>query len=576
MPVTPYSLGYGLLFYLASFVVTPVLFSKILPFFLMAVTVWILYEFGQTVRDRPTGVVLALGFLFLNLASSSAISVANGLQRSFAMTFVILLIYCLQRRRFVVATLVTVASALIYAPAFALMAAIWGIFGLGLGWRQRPQGAISQGGFGYLFVALLLGVMILSPILFPTFRALIGTESGVDDDPQAQASAVSPESYRHLWDNPTYQIGGEFPLFIMFPLVGRGGLVDLGEDLINLTILAVIGLLILSVRGRKALALPYVVWCLLVATLSMFVMSWLAIWLTNAFLLYLPSRYSRVGLFLFLLMFVCLNMVDSMKEVPQLIQRNPRRLIWLLVGIELLVVVLIIFYPVRHASIAGFNMKWLLALAGVAFGLLGAAILRQPERSIPDMSAISRTLAGRILIGTVVVVALSGWAIYAPLLTEVSYLDPPPAERELLSFLETLPKDAVIAGTPCALDNVQLFAKRRALFSCEQPATDEVVVEAFGAYYADNPRTVADFCSAHSVDFLVVDDETYTRDYLAQGWIFYEPLNQVILPYIVNQQTFLLAEVPADIKLFEAENYSVIRCDDLAKMAHGYGNGLEP
>ena len=46
--------------------------------------------------------------------------------------------------------------------------------------------------------------------------------------------------------------------------------------------------------------------------------------------------------------------------------------------------------------------------------------------------------------GTAIVVCLVGWAAYAPIVSRVDFLDPSSAERELLRFLATLPKDAVI------------------------------------------------------------------------------------------------------------------------------------
>jgi hypothetical protein len=572
VPVTFYSLGYGLLFYAASFVVTPVLFSKILPFFLMSITVWYLFEFGQLVRDRSTGLVLALGFLFLNLASSSAISVANGLQRSFAMTLVIVLIYYLQRRSYVAAAIAVLASALFYPPMFALGIVIWGLFALRPLFSRRSGSWLAQGGLGYLLMSGVVSVLILSPAVLPRLIDLSVTEPAVEQQAQDQPVVPPAQAYEAIWENPVYRTGGAYPLFIIFPIVGRGGLVDLGEDLINLLILLAIGLLIVLVRGGKAFDLPYVAWCLVLGTLLMFAISWWAIWLTDSFLLYLPSRYTRVGLFLFRLIFVELNLIDFVREAPTLIRRHPGRLIWLLVGIEAMVVVLIIFYPSDRASIGVLNMKYLLALAGLAVGILGFAVIRQPNRTAPDLSRIGHTFMGRALVGLVAVVALAGWAIYAPMLTEVSYLDPPEAERKLLAYLETLPKEAMLAGSPCALDSVQLFARRRIFMSCEQPRTDAVVEEALTAYYADKPQVATNFCQNHHVDYLVIDLKTYSREYLAQGWIFYEPHNQVILPRIIDQASFALAELPDDIKLFKADHYYVVRCRDLMSLAQGYGN----
>jgi|GEM_PF-1774824 len=557
VPVSFYNLGYSLLFYAASFLVTPIFFSKILPFVLMPVTVWYLFEFGQSVRDRRTGVVLALGFLFLNLASSSAISIANGMQRSFATPLIIAFIYYLHRQKYLFAAITVFASALIYAPVFVLIVPTWGLYILKPKWRPNFAISLGHGGVGYLLIALCASILVLSPIL-PKFTNFFTVENTIE---------TASDSFEHLWENPRFRTGGGVPLFIIFPIVGRGGLVDLGEDLINLLILATLGGLIYLVRGRRAFELPQEIWYLLWATLIMFIMSWLAIWLTDSFLLYLPSRYTRVGLYLFLVMFVFLNAVGSVKKAPDLIRHNPRRLIWLIAGMEFLVVGLVLMYPTERATINGFNMKWLLALTGGALGVLGVAIIRKPPRSRPNLSRISQTLAGRTLIGATVMLFLGGWAVYAPLFTEVSYLNPPPAERELLQFLRTVPKDALIAGSPCALDSVQLFAARQVFFTCEAPpAEDARTRQALMTYYTDNWQDVLDFCQSYSIDYLVVDLATYSDEYLAQGWIFFEPFNQELLPYVASRDTFVLTQVPDDIKLFQSENYYVVACDALGKL----------
>lgn len=553
IPVTFFSLGYALLFYLASFAMSPILFSKVLPFALMPVTVLYLFEFGRSARNRQSGVVLALGFLFVNLASSSAISIANGLQRSFAVMLTIMLIYHLRRGQYFWAAVVTLLSSLIYAPTFALAAAIWGVFALWRNRRPQLQTLLKQGGLGYLLLTLCAGAVVLAPVLLP----ILGFDSAAEtNQPQPESPAGPALS---IWENPAYQTGGAYPLFIIFPVVGRGGLVDLGEDLINLLILALVGGLIWLARGRRALNLPAAVWCLLAATIAMFALSWLAIWLTNSFVLYLPSRYTRVGLYLFLIMFVFLNAADFVKEAPQLLRRDPRRLAWLVAGVELVIVGLIIFYPPERAMIGRLNMKWLLALAGAAFGLLGVALVKNPPQPAVNLQPAGK----RLLVGAAIALFVIGWAVYAPLLTEVSYLNPPPAERKLLQFLATLPKDTLIAGTPCALDSVQLFARRQVLFSCEQPREAKVVNDALKAYYADDPQVIAQFCREYGVDYLVVDSNAYSNDFLARGEIFFEPYNREVQPYLASQSGFALAQVADDFKLFESENYFVMACSRL-------------
>ena len=195
-----------------------------------------------------------------------------------------------------------------------------------------------------------------------------------------------------------------------------------------------------------------------------------------------------------------------------------------------------------------------------AFAFLGGAIVRQPPSSGPSQLRLNQTLAGRVLIGLAIGLGLSGWAVYAPIITNANYLNPSPVERDLLKFLETLPKDVLIAGSPCVLDSVELFAKRQVLFACEDSSGD---LEALQAYYTDDQQAIVDFCQTQEIDYLVVDLETYSQEYLARGWIYYEPLNQKLLPYVASRDTFVLTQVPDDVKVFQSENYFVVACDEL-------------
>jgi hypothetical protein len=557
VPVTFYSLGYGLLFYAASFAIPPILLSKLLPFGLMPLTVWYLFEFGQASHQRRTDIVLALVFLFFNLASSSSISIANGLQRSFAATLIIALLYYLQRQKYLAAALVMVLSALIYAPMCALGLATWAVFILKMNWPLKLSWP-RAGGAGYWVGVLGVGLALLLPALLAQVTAVETSPTGAQSSP---STPVAPEP--RLWDNPVYQMGGAYPLFIIFPVVGRGGLVDLGEDLINLFILLALSGLIYLVLGRRAFALPVSVWCLWWAIWVMFAVSWASMGLTNSFLLYLPSRYTRVGLFLFLLMLVCLKLTEAVNDAPHLIRHHPRRLLWLAGGLEMLALGLLLGYPDEGAMLNGFNMKWLLGPVAVAGGLLSAAMFKKPARFNPSHPSLTQILLRRVLLGLVVGLFGLGWAIYTPLFTEVSYLNPTPAERAVLKFLEALPKNVMIAGTPCALDNVPLFAKRQVLFDCEQGGEDEVVRAALAAYYTDKPQVIADFCQTYHVDYLVVDQKTYTRSYFDHERLYFEPYNRDLRRQLTGRETFVLAQVPNHLKVFQQDNFFVAPCVNL-------------
>lgn len=562
LPLYFRSLGYGLLFYVASFVVNPVFFSKALPFVLMPVAVWYLFKYGQVVRDQGVGTFTALGFLFLNLASTTALSVVPGLQRSFAFPLMVMLLYYLHCQKYAVAGAVVLASALIYPPVFLLAMISWGIFILRLRRRPKARLLIVRPGAVALLIIALLTALILSPVLFSKFsEAFLG---GGAKDGSRQTSDASP-TYEHLWDNPQYGPGGRQSLFDSFPLVGRGGLIEKELDTVHLLILFTVGCLIGLIRGRRAFDLPREVWCALWASLIVYAASWLAIWLTDSFLLYLPSRYTKVGLFLFLPTFVFLNGKDAVAEALLLIQRNRKRLIWLVVGTELLVWIFVLSYPSDVMMFGVLNVRWLLGSVALVFGVLGMLVARRRSPSALRLSEFGQTLAGRVFVGAITVVGLVGWGAYARFVSSGYCLNPSPSEREMLKFVETLPKDTLLAGTPCALDNIPLFAKRQILFSCEKIGRDPTLIrEALDAYYADNAQAVVDFCRAYGVEYMVVDYRAYTEEYLEAGWVFFEPYNQQVFPLIAERDTFVLKQVPDTIKAFQSGDYFVFPCNELA------------
>ncbi|HEX9924570.1 MAG TPA: hypothetical protein VGD99_18075 [Anaerolineae bacterium] len=563
-----YSSGYDFLFYAVSFMVEPVLFSKLLPFILMPITVLYLFEFGRLLRDRNTGLVLGIGFLLFNLAASSSVSVVNGLQRSFALTFVITLLYYLQAQKYKSAIVVTLVAALFYPPACVLMLATWGLATLPSLSLPKVGVWVRSRTMAHLGLAVVLTGMILAPAVMHRLGMLtdlITRPAQAATEVSVETLATETEQPVSIFTNPDYGPGGSAELFYAFPLVGRGGIVDLGEDLINLFILLALSSLIVLVRGGEAFKLPRLVWAMFAATLMMFVATWLVALIINNFLLYLPSRYTRVGLFLFLFLFFGLNVLDFIREGPVLLHRNPRRLVWLLAGIELVIVGLILFYPSEKATISGLNMKWLLGLTGLVFGMLGIALLRRPPTSSKQtVRPANLSPLTRGTIGLVTAVCVFGWLTYASILTEVSYLNPPAEERDLFEFLATLPADSMIAGTPCALNSIELFAERSVLFSCEHYGNGALTMDALETYYTADPQRVSQFCDNYGVDYLVVDLRTYEDEYFVQEKIFFEPYNQQIKAVIAGQDRFVLTDVPAEKKLFQNETLYVAACGALA------------
>lgn len=214
-------LGYDLLFWAASFLVSPILFLKILPFLLAPTTVGYLFAYGTFVRDRGTGAILAIGFLFLNLATPHSLSLATGLQRSFASPLLIAMLYYLHQWAYSGATVVVVLSALFYAPVFLLATATWGIVALEDRNTLRRE-MVTKKAWAYLVSAFIIRFAVLSPIVLPEFIDAFTTAEETPSD-------TSDAFYEHIWEDPRYQVGGRRALFKLFPIRGQAGLITKKE-----------------------------------------------------------------------------------------------------------------------------------------------------------------------------------------------------------------------------------------------------------------------------------------------------------------------------------------------------------
>lgn len=549
------SLGYDLLFYVASFLVSPILFTKILPFLLAAVTVWYLFAYGTAVRDRGTGTILAIGFLFLNLAAPNSLSLTTGLQRSFASPLIIALLYYLHHRVYSRAMVVVVLSALFYAPVFLLATAAWGIVALEDRKMLRRKRVIKKA-WVYLLIAFIIGVAVLSPVVLPKFSDAFITAEETPSDP-------SEVSYKHIWEDPRYRVGGRRALFKLFPIRGRAGLITKKEMIPLLFLLLSVSALFCLVLRRDAFDIPLEIWGILQAGLGLFIVAWIGIYLTNSFLLYLPSRYSRVGLFLFFSMFVLLNLKASVEEGARLMSQDRKYLI-AMVGVIGVLVGFVFLIPTEHRLLGTFRTKPLFELLTLFLVALTMTSIRISALPSASESSSSKSIIFYVLIGAIAMIGLITWADWSRDHSG-TLLDPSPDERKMLNFLQTLPKDILIGGTPCTLDSVPVFAKRQVIFNCEMlPKDDDLVRGALNAYYAEDPRQVIDFCQAYEVNYLVIDAQTYTQAYIDAGDIFFDPYNQELLPLIRSRDTFVLAHVPDEAKVFQLGDLFVVPCTEAA------------
>ena len=112
------------------------------------------------------------------------------------------------------------------------------------------------------------------------------------------------------------------------------------------------------------------------------------------------------------------------------------------------------------------------------------------------------------------------------------------------------PKHALLAGHPDLMDNVMTFSRRNALATFElahpwsrgfwtrlKPRLDGF----FGAYYASDTDTVVRFARDFGVDFLVVDEAHFSKEYLAAK-PFFEPFGASIRGATRNRSDFAVLD----------------------------------
>jgi hypothetical protein len=125
------------------------------------------------------------------------------------------------------------------------------------------------------------------------------------------------------------------------------------------------------------------------------------------------------------------------------------------------------------------------------------------------------------------------------------------ANQALYEAVEaSTPKGAMLAGHPDLMDNVLTFSKRNVLASTELaqpwsvgywkqilPRLDGL----FAAYYAEDPAELLRLADHFNVDFLVVDEAHFTREFLSHI-PFFEPFGQAIKDMTQGRKRFAVLD----------------------------------
>ena len=543
---------YSVLFQLTSGLIEPVLLSKLLIFPLLLTGAYYAFAIGDRLKGSGTGLALSLAFTSLILASHSAISVVGGLQRSFVTPLLLAMVYHLLVGQWNAAAIWLLLGGLIYPSTFMVGAVTYGLLCLGWDSSRRWPLVIHWRRMVPLVVVTFLVLLILLPV---TLSGLNNTATIAND---AAANGDKP----FILNDPLYQKGGRFAFFVLFPLVGRGGIVIHGTELVHILFLFSLLCWFWRMKPTLLVEIPLALKAFFFAGIFCYLLSWASIILTSSFILYLPSRFTQATFFLFGLIVAMTQLTEGLNNAARWIMRQQGKLVWVIVPLVALSgLILIVPSSPDNPILRSAMNRWLLfGLTLVCAGLFLAGQRRRTSFTLPTLATtepatpspfIWLVVGGILFVASLVYVQLMGAGFYQA--TD--------SERALFSFLATLPEESLIAGTPCVLDSVPLFARRQVLFSCERPHPDpDVIRQALEAYYAPTLAGLTPFCQAQGVDYFVVNEADFAPAQIASGSYFFEPYDSELRPVLQQQKTFALAELPDTEKLFRQGDLYVVSC----------------
>jgi hypothetical protein len=530
----PVSLGYALLFYFASYFLEPILFSKILVFVLITLSIHYLFKLGKKYSgDDTSAFILSVFFTFYTLNSHNSLTVASGLQRAFALPLLILCVYFLEERQFYSVAWLLPLSALIYVPVLPVIGLVyllvifeyWGVKGFTkYFWRRQvlPFGA---------------SVGLTIPIVFWTIIERF--------DVTRTSSSLVIDDYHQK-----YLLGG-------WPLFGKSGLFVRVEEFVHFIALALLWAMIWLVLKKHRIGLSDVLKKLMLSGMIMYAIALGAIYFFSTDLFYQPSRYSRVVLTLTILVSVGLNYKKFLISFPHWFSKNMKAffgsLLLLIVGVGILFILLYPKnYPQNILILALFFPLAVIELIVFLFlGTSGKLLyqeFRKKDWTLTKTIAICVVGSLSLLVG-VVYTRLFG---YSP-------INPTKDERALLSYVATTPKSALFAGEPDFLTNIPLFSKRKVLLKGLHTRTDAPVDAAMDVYYAENSSKILSFCQAHDVDYLIRDNRDFETENLEKGRFFILTRNEELKEDILSRSNFILPHVEPE---FQQGALGVIKCDE--------------
>ncbi len=477
-------LGSQAVYWLASNVVDPVRLSGWGVLVLAPLSTWLVF---RIVREHTAWIPAAWFAAALFVLSWQNQRFSGTHPRAFAQPIVLLTVFLLMRGRTRWAAVVPAAGALFYPPA--ALVALGVLFLSAIGARGRR---LTLDRRALIACAASAAVVLL---VYEVPR-IAGLSSG---------NLITESVARHY---PEFGPNGQVPFFrasVIKELRANysGFAVTLGGS-----ILMVMAAVVLVLRPANCRLIRKEVWAMGVVSLLLFGVSYAVL-----FRLYLPTRYTYP-----LLPFYCI--VIAVSWYP-LWDAYGERLRWLLPVLAVGLPAAVIWFagsrfdlgPMLPAATLWDTVVdgWVTIACSLAAGAVLAAVVyfNRTDRAIGALIVLlCAVLAGSLLTG---VVTVAGW--------QTSTGRDCGKDQALYSYLRTLPKGAIIAGDPKAIDCVPIETDRAVVISRKlyQPFDYTFLkfvrprmVDMLRAYYGPSRRAIADLGTRYGATDLVIDRKLLT------------------------------------------------------------------
>ena len=138
----------------------------------------------------------------------------------------------------------------------------------------------------------------------------------------------------------------------------------------------------------------------------------------------------------------------------------------------------------------------------------------------------------------------------------------------LYRFFNSTPVNSLVAGNPGVMDDVVTFGRRKAYVTYELSHTwykdywkiiKKRTFDLLRAYYARDPEQVRDFCRRNGINYLVIREDDFSPERIRSGKIHFEPFGQYIRDLVGTRSSFAVLNAKEFPPVFRMKGLRVIK-----------------